>query len=228
MLYRPLSKVATVALLATLMSSSSTGCLGPIGLYKTRCQYNEAVQTTNDEELLLNLVRLRYSEGVMFLRVTGVNAQFELNALTQILGGLQRGDTSGFGSGQLGFVDRPTLTFDPRRDPIFTQALLTPINLETINTLDAAGWDQNRLFRFWIKQLNGVDNAVEAGGPTPALAPEFGEFRVLLTMLLQLADQRLVGFAVRPVEKDVPAAVPVDSVDATNLVRARAIITWTT
>src|SRR5262245_27974183 len=36
------------------------GCLGPRAVQCTRARYNEVIQNTNNEELLLNLVRLRY------------------------------------------------------------------------------------------------------------------------------------------------------------------------
>ena len=56
------------------------GCFGPTAIRQTRDRYNEAIRQTNDEELLLNLVRLRYNEHPSFLPVTGLNSQFELSA----------------------------------------------------------------------------------------------------------------------------------------------------
>src|SRR5262245_29879134 len=93
------------------------GCLGPEAVRQTRLRYNHVVQATNNEELLLNLLRLRYGECVSFLPLTAVNAQFELDAGSQVTGGLDRADRTILGLGRLDYADRPTLTFDPRRTP---------------------------------------------------------------------------------------------------------------
>jgi hypothetical protein len=123
------------------------GCLGPASVRHTRSEYNDAVHTTGNEELLLNFVRLRYGEGVSFLPITSINAQFEFSAGVLGRGGVDRGGASNYGQGQLGFTDRPTLTFDPRRSPEVTKALLTRCDLDTFDLLEAAGWDLERMLR---------------------------------------------------------------------------------
>src|SRR5215472_2025923 len=55
------------------------GCnFGPKSVYKTRLPYNEAVKVTSEEQLLLNIVRLRYSDNPSSLAVSNIAAQFEL------------------------------------------------------------------------------------------------------------------------------------------------------
>jgi hypothetical protein len=194
------------------------GCLGPTSIRSTRSKYNEAVLTTGNEELLLNLVRLRYGEGVNFLPITSINAQFELEAGALGRGGIDRGGESNYGEGHLGFADRPTLTFDSRRSPELTKALLTRFDVETFDLLDAAGWDMDRLFRLLIEEINGVDNARGAGGPTPELAPDFAEYRYLASLVHHLKQQRLLALGVQQVQTDVPSSVSFDAVDAQALV----------
>ena len=43
------------AALLILFSITATGCAGPLALRTTRQKYNEAVQRTTNEQLLLNL-----------------------------------------------------------------------------------------------------------------------------------------------------------------------------
>src|SRR4051794_21066605 len=53
------------------------GCgLGPKSLHETRQPYNEAVKLTSEEQLLLNIVRLRYSDNPSSLAVPSIAAQF--------------------------------------------------------------------------------------------------------------------------------------------------------
>src|SRR5262245_57672889 len=69
----------------TLLIFSVTGCgLGPRALEKTRLPYNEAVKVTTEEQLLLNIVRLRYTDTPSSLGVSSIAAQFELQRNLQL------------------------------------------------------------------------------------------------------------------------------------------------
>jgi hypothetical protein len=197
------------------------GCLGPKAIVETRTRYNEVVHASGDEELLLNFVRLRYGEGVSFLPITAVNAQFEFGAGALGRGGVDRGGASNYGQGQLGFADRPTLSYDPRRSQELTKALLSRCDFETIDLLDAAGWDLGRLLRLVIESINGLGNAIEAGGPTPAEAPEFAEYRHLASLLQRLSDQRLAVLGSEYTVSDVPSSVPFASIDGQTLLNIK-------
>ena len=70
-------------LLGTLLAAAAPGLggcarLGPSTLETERGNYNIAVQRTNDEQLLLNLVRLKYRDTPLFLEVTSVASQYTL------------------------------------------------------------------------------------------------------------------------------------------------------
>lgn len=51
------------------------GChaTGPMSVKTGRASYNVAIQQTNNEQLLLNLVRLRYRDPPYFLEVSGLS-----------------------------------------------------------------------------------------------------------------------------------------------------------
>ena len=100
------------------------GCLGPQAVHFTRSRYNEVIQASNNEELLLNLVRLRYLENPGFLPVSGLTAQFEVDAGAIGRGGIDRGGASNYGEGTLSFADRPTITFAPQRSPEIGRAFV--------------------------------------------------------------------------------------------------------
>ena len=75
------ARIATVitALAIALMTTLITGCAtGPASLIDTRLPYNEAIKVTTEQQLLLNIVRLRYTDTPSSLAVANVTAQFEL------------------------------------------------------------------------------------------------------------------------------------------------------
>src|SRR5262245_55515020 len=109
------------------------GCsLGPHAIRRDRLRYNEAVKASSEEQLLLNLVRLRYTDTPSSLAVTSVADQFELTrtlgltpfftsaAAGQALGGYRSVVLPQAG---LTAASRPTLTYTPEDDLEFTRRL---------------------------------------------------------------------------------------------------------
>ncbi|MFM7533110.1 MAG: hypothetical protein ACKO5J_11645, partial [Rubrivivax sp.] len=57
----------------TLLASGCSG-IGPRNIQGSRADYNVAIQQTNEQEVLLNLVRLKYRDTTYFLRIGISNA----------------------------------------------------------------------------------------------------------------------------------------------------------
>lgn len=192
-----------------------SGCVfGPTALQMSRASYNEAIQRTTNEQLLLNLVRLRYRDVPFVLEVGSVSAQFELRQDASAVGTLRENvgpnkpnpHSLDVGMG-VTFFDRPTVTFSPVQGQEFVQRLMTPLTLETIVLLQRSGWSIERVLRLTVQQINGVDNATRATGPTPQHVPPYREFaRVCeLIRMLQLRRDLAIGY----VTKDVPISDPI-------------------
>src|SRR6516164_11047670 len=64
-----------------------SGCVGPKAVRYTRMRYNEVVRDTNDEQLLINIVRLRYADSPVFVDLPNITSQFELGGQGNYLGG---------------------------------------------------------------------------------------------------------------------------------------------
>ncbi len=150
-----LPRFAIVLCLALLVG----GCaLGPQQLTSSRMAYNDAVQVTEQRELLLNIVRLRYLETPEFLAINGISSQFELDS-SVMLGGEFDGDGDLAlvqPQAQLSFAERPTITFTPQQGPEFTRQLIAPIGPETLYHLIEYGWGIERIFNLAVRQINAV------------------------------------------------------------------------
>jgi len=158
-----------------------------------RQQYNEAVQKSFREELLLNLVRLRYRESPEFLSVGGIAAQYTFDG--RATGSLSLPNAQGkSGSlfGGLSRTERPTISYVPARGEAFQKGLLAPIDLVSLELLSRTGWSWERILRTSVQYINRVDNATSAGGPTPEKKPDYEEFRYLARLLRELQNQRTV------------------------------------
>jgi hypothetical protein len=144
------------------------------------------LRQAGDQQLLLNLVRLRYRDQAMFLEVSALNTQFsfsnEVNANT-VLG---QGDSYLGLGGKIVAQETPTVSYTPLKGADFVQRILTPITLNTLFLLNTSGWSSDRLLRILVDKMNDVGNAQGANGPTPAQAPPYEEFKRLSFLLRQL------------------------------------------
>jgi hypothetical protein len=94
--------------------------------------------------------------------------------------------------------ERPTVTYDPLRGQEFVKRLVSPISEETVILLIRSGWSVDRVLRTSVQELNNVENARRASGPTPSRFSEneFLEFReaVLALREMQVARETTIGY----------------------------------
>ena len=68
-----------LAMLLALWGGVSGCALGPRAMESGRLRYNEAVKKTTEQQLLLNIVRLRYGDSPSSLSISTIADQRELN-----------------------------------------------------------------------------------------------------------------------------------------------------
>ncbi|MEM1027776.1 MAG: hypothetical protein AAGJ38_06805 [Planctomycetota bacterium] len=175
MLYS-LSRWPLVYFLAVL----TAGCalVGPESIRSGRLAYNESVQVTGDQELLLNIIRLRYRDTPTILQIASINTQFNLE--TRLNGGttIVPSNAENFNiSGTQSYYERPTISYRPVVGQAFIQQMLEPVNEDKLVLLYNAGWPVDTLFGLTVQSINGIQNAPGASGPTPELDPDFRRFQ---------------------------------------------------
>src|SRR6516165_11072920 len=150
-----------IVLLATWAGVS--GCVGPKAVRYTRMQYNEVVRGTNDEQLLINLVRLRYADSPVFIDLPNITSQFEVAGRGNYLGGYgnQTPGRASLGYGELSLRDTPTLSYHPREGREIAKALLTPLSSDLLIVVNA-GANLEQLLLFAMNDMNDVPNAPHA------------------------------------------------------------------
>src|SRR5712691_736684 len=212
-----------------LAGSLASGCsFGPRTLENSRLRYNEAVKTTTEEQLLLNIVRLRYSDTPSSLAVSVIATQFELQSNLQLIpfftaagGDVHiRSFTSMLPQAQLSAADRPTITLTPIDDQDFTRRLFTQLPLEGVLYLAKTTWPISTVFRLYLENLNWVSNAQTASGPTPQRPPEFADFLRGIEALQVLQDRGQVVFTQEERTEKLGGPLPADRVKAADVVEA--------
>src|SRR5262245_56982700 len=179
--------------LLVLASGCATG-FGPKAVRSERPDYNRQIIRSNDAELLLNLVRLRYNDSIFFTSVGGIVAQYAYDATLNVGGTAGGGNPAGatFGTA-FDYGEKPTITYTPLTGADVAARLLAPISIDSIMLFQQAGWSAARLLLLTVQRVNDVVNAPTAGGPTPARKPDFEAFAELAERMERLREARLEG-----------------------------------
>ncbi len=209
--YNPFGKSRACALLLVASVVAASGCaqIGPDLVKAGRNEYNKVLAQTEDEQTLLNLVRMRYADIPMLLNVSSVSTSFTWNQSLQAEAEKKQGgnDDDLVGArGNLDYTERPTITYTPVGGADLVKNVLTPMELDSLLLLSRSGWSIERLLRVMANRMNGTDNAREASGPTPFEVPEFADFLGAAKLLRQMQRRGLITFGYRKVgEEQVPA-----------------------
>lgn len=216
-----------IVMLALGLGLSGCASLGPQTLDHARLQYNEVIKRTTEEQLLLNIVRLRYTDTPSSLAVSAIAAQFERSQSVGLLpfftaagGDLNRSFTAVLPQAQIMGADRPTFSLTPLDDQEFTRKLFTPLPLDGVIYLAKTTWPISKVFRLYLENLNWVPNAETASGPTPRQAPPVAAFLRGIAALQSLQDRGALVFGMAEQEETLGGALPAGAVSARDLVEA--------
>jgi len=198
-------RLCACGVVATLGACQS---VGPVTVPRDRADYSDAISDSWKDQMLLNIVKLRYADVPVFVDVgqivAGYTLESSLNASAQI-----RSKDSILGNGtsvgaQGKYTDRPTITYVPLTGGRFMQELLTPIPPVAIFKAIQSGWPADALFWLGVTSINGVRNA--RTGPEGALAPDPAFERVAF-LLRDAQATGALGIRVRPGTDGIGAVI---------------------
>ena len=135
---------------------------------RDRFDYNAAIAQSTREQMLLNIVRSRYLEVPVFLTVSSVLTQYEYDRSIGVGGifGISGDSTNVIGGSEdvisgdanLGFSERPTITYLPVEGQEFSAHLLSDIPSEIIFAAAQAGFPVDIFMRIAIQRLGAMEN----------------------------------------------------------------------
>ncbi len=200
-------RLKILVLLLFTMTFTTMGCfnIGPHAMKNEWLKYNNVISNIEDQQNLLNLVKLRYNDSPKMLAVTNINSQL-------LLGSEDSGMSYSFSEGAtpLGnrfsfflfpkYEDKPTITYQPLQGEKFVKNILEQISLDVLMLLNNSGWSVERIFRLCIQDINGIRNAPGASGPTPDYAPEYKDFLIVAELMRTLQRQNFINLNYEPID----------------------------
>jgi hypothetical protein len=182
--------------------TAACGSLGPRTIPRDRFDYGEAISNSMKEQMLLNIIKLRYVDMPMFVEVSSVINQYALSGEASMSSTF--GDPRIWSAGTgVRFEDRPTITYSPILGKEFTVSLLTPVPPGALLFLIQSGWPVDLIFRICVQTVNGIHNR---GGSTLSgrinADPRFDE---VIERLMAIQSSGQVGLRIEGFEADMSA-----------------------
>jgi hypothetical protein len=205
------------------------GCaFGPKVLEQTHGRYNESLQCVYEEQLLRNIVHMRYNEPPAMLHVSGIAAQYELATQAearpffspQASNAIFRRFSAILPDAQVVGANRPTITLAPADDSETVRQFLTTIPADTLIFLAQTRWPVATVLRLWVERLNGVPNASFASGPPRPVIPDFTRFQRIAELMQITTDREMARVRVDERSTIVGGPLPAEALTAAALVEA--------
>jgi hypothetical protein len=188
------------ALLAWLVVGCST--LAGRVMHDSRERFNEVAQRTNAEQLLRNLVRLRFAESPYFLEISNVTTSATMSGSVALagntVGAIPGLDPNLVVSPSVAFSQTPSFIFQPLTGEKLGRQLLRPVELRTLALLRTAGWDLRDILLMMVDTINGIPNAPGATQLSPEHVPDNAEFRRVIDLIERLEEGGLIELGLEP------------------------------
>lgn len=154
-------------LLVVVMVMAGCGNIGPGAMTRDRFDYMGTVAESWKNQMLQNLVKLRYGDTPVFLDVGQIVANYSFQR-TLTASGLANFFNSGIHpsvpsgnialSAQGTYTDTPTVTYAPLAGERFARSLMMPLPVSAVLNVLQAGYPVDFVFRLTVQSVNGVDN----------------------------------------------------------------------
>ncbi|MBT3254920.1 MAG: hypothetical protein HN366_00480 [Deltaproteobacteria bacterium] len=159
-----------------------SGCamVGPKSISMGRADYNEAINKTEDEQMLLAIIKGRYRETFSLMAVSGVaaNVRFGSRAGAQVGIGPSdsyKGNLVPFSAG-FAYEENPTITYVPVQGERYLRQLLSPIPLDILVLIIRAVTTQTAYLTMLANRINDLRNPDFLEGPSAEPDHRFNRF----------------------------------------------------
>jgi hypothetical protein len=178
------------------------GCtsLGPTTIIADCFDYSATIADSWKQQMLLNIVKLRYVDLPVFVEVASIVSGYSLQTGVSVSGTLSTDKAiqgNFLAAGVQGvYTDRPTITYTPSTGRKFMHGLMEPIDPKSIFFMLQGGYAADFLLSMTVESLNGVRNRSTAVGMMREADPDF------LRAIALLHDVQAAGAFAMRVEED--------------------------
>ena len=166
--------VRSALLVVCALGFSGCAAIGPQSISAGRGSYAEVINSTEDEQILNVIVRMRYDETFTMISVASVTATLRFRA--------EAGANVGIGNSQnyagnlvplsagIAYEESPTISYVPLNGEDFMRRMLSPVTRGEWLLLAGAAKHPGHVFALVVSRVNGMRN------PLLRERPSFGNF----------------------------------------------------
>jgi hypothetical protein len=146
-------------LLLVLTLLLASGCsMHTTAIRRDFADYNETLHYNSSQQMLLNLVRLKYRQTPFFMEVGALSASYDVSGNLEF--GAGRISDAGVVNGRVGgsFSARPTITYTPLAGERYVKRVLSEIDTDTFVLLVRSGWPIDILCKVMAEKILGFRN----------------------------------------------------------------------
>ncbi|WP_077396596.1 hypothetical protein [Bombella intestini] len=180
--------------IGTLALSSCSSSIGPHNMRRDRLDYEKEMSRQQNQEMLFNIVQLRYSLSPTLIEPTQIISAYtaETSSSANINGTPWIQGAGGSLGGSLGYSysDSPTVTYQPVSGIQFSVNILRPISPQTLLPLISSGLPVDTLLQMTMQSIGPASNTTSTIAGT-----EGKEASIRFTYLLRALRKLQAGNA---------------------------------
>jgi len=187
---------SSTLLMLLLVSCSS---MGPNSVRVSRLEYNKALGQSASEQMLLNIVKMRFLDRPVFLSVTSMtsNLSFETDLSTSTTDIFKSTAFTTTFTPTLKWKDNPTITYEELTGSDYVIQMLSPIPAETVVLL-LQSWPADMVLPLAVNEINNINNNWNPINPNLSVnaEEEHKKFTALTEVISKLDTQRTLEWLV--------------------------------
>lgn len=168
-----------------------TGCavVGPSAIQNGRLAYNDAITETNNQQLLMNVIRNRYEERGNLLAVASVTSNISVRSSAGAQLGF--GDVDNYAgnlvplNAGIVYEENPTISYIPVEGAKYSTRLFSPVPVGSLAQLAGTLTDPSYVYTTLVSNVNGIQNP-DFLFSASMYDPRFDRFVSIMTTLTQV------------------------------------------
>lgn len=222
---RPKQGSKAYCLVVAIIGSLLVGCtvVGPSAISSGRLAYNEAITTTDNQQMLMVLIQNRYGERGHLLTVASVTANVSVTTSAGIQTGFgstsdYRGNLVPF-AGSVVYEENPTISYVPVSGEKYLRQLTSPISLQLLTQISRTMTNPAPALSAFITSANYIYNPNFDFGKEPQ-DPRFDEFVGIMATLTR--EHRLQW--VQSAKDQAQFSIVIDQSDAGHAAQVKQLL----
>lgn len=198
----------------TLLALTSGCALQSKIIQKRHWDLNETIRVTANEQLLLNLVRLRYDERPHFLQLSSITTSFSAGGTLGVAGTFPERGSNVLGiNGGLSYFETPTVTWAIPDSREFLGRLHAPIGADELTVLSRSGFNLVQVFRVGVNRVNLLQNREFDIVEGEIVPNSYKEFLEALNLIEALRREDLLDLSFSLMSSFGGASIPLSQLD---------------